>query len=69
MVAEEHADLAAFARPSVRTIEGVDTASPAQGAVKDEKDKGKEDVQKLLKDYEDKVSDLKEKKSKEVMEQ
>src|SRR4249920_1285504 len=35
MVAEEHADLAAFARPSVRTIEGVDTTSPAQSAVQD----------------------------------
>src|SRR5260370_27667235 len=35
MVAEEHADLAAFARPSVRTIEGVHTASSAQGAVED----------------------------------
>lgn len=35
----------------------------------DERDKGKEDVQKLLKDYEDKVTDVADKKTKEVQEQ
>ena len=35
----------------------------------DERDRGKEDVQALLKQYEEKVSDLADKKAKEVMEQ
>jgi ribosome recycling factor len=35
----------------------------------DERDKGKEEVQTLLKTYEDKVTDLADKKTKEVMEQ
>jgi ribosome recycling factor len=35
----------------------------------DERDKGKEEVQSLLKRYEDKVSEMADKKSKEVMEQ
>jgi ribosome recycling factor len=35
----------------------------------DERDKGKDEVQKLLKTYEDKVTDLADKKTKEVMEQ
>jgi ribosome recycling factor len=35
----------------------------------DERDKGKEEVQKLLKTYEDKITDMVEKKTKEVMEQ
>jgi ribosome recycling factor len=35
----------------------------------DERDKGKEEVQTLLKTYEDKVADLADKKTKEVMEQ
>ena len=35
----------------------------------DERDKGKEDVQTLLKTYEDKVTELADKKTKEVMEQ
>jgi ribosome recycling factor len=35
----------------------------------DERDKGKEEVQSLLKKFEDRVGDLAEKKSKEVMEQ
>ena len=35
----------------------------------DERDKGKEEVQKLLKDYEDKVGDVADKKTKEVTEQ
>ena len=35
----------------------------------DERDKGKEEVQTLLKTYEDKITDLADKKNKEVMEQ
>jgi ribosome recycling factor len=35
----------------------------------DDRDKGKEEVQSLLKQYEDKISDMSEKKEKEVMEQ
>src|SRR5207244_4104439 len=35
----------------------------------DERDKGKDDVQALLKQYEDKVTEMTEKKSKEVLEQ
>jgi ribosome recycling factor len=46
-----------------------DTAEKGKEMTEDERDKGKEDVQKLLKDYEDKVTDLADKKTKEVMEQ
>ena len=35
----------------------------------DERDKGKEEVQNLLKTYEGRIDDLADKKSKEVMEQ
>jgi ribosome recycling factor len=35
----------------------------------DDRDRGKESVQNLLKQYEDKLSELAEKKAKEVMEQ
>ena len=35
----------------------------------DQRDQGKEEVQTLLKTYEDKISESAEKKSKEVMEQ
>ena len=35
----------------------------------DERDKGKEEVQALLKKYEDRISEVADKKSKEVMEQ
>ena len=35
----------------------------------DERDKGKEEVQTLLKKYEDKITEMADKKAKEVMEQ
>jgi len=35
----------------------------------DDRDQGKEEVQKLLKTYEDKIQDMADKKSKEIMEQ
>ena len=35
----------------------------------DERDKGKEEVQTLLKTYEDKIDEMAEKKTKEIMEQ
>ena len=35
----------------------------------DDRDKGKEQVQTLLKTYEDKVEDMADKKAKEIMEQ
>jgi ribosome recycling factor len=47
----------------------IDTAEKNKEMTEDERDKGKEDVQKLLKDYEDKVSDVADKKTKEVTEQ
>src|SRR5262249_7434774 len=46
-----------------------DAGEKAKEMTEDECDKGKEDVQALLKTYEDKVSDLADKKAKEVMEQ
>jgi ribosome recycling factor len=35
----------------------------------DERDKGKEEVQTLLKKYEDKITEMADKKSKEILEQ
>src|SRR6266446_6630613 len=46
-----------------------DKAEKDKEMTEDERDKGKEDVQTLLKTYEEKVSDLADKKTKEVMEQ
>ena len=44
-------------------------AEKAKEMTEDERDQGKEQVQKLLKTYEDKVTDLADKKAKEIMEQ
>ena len=46
-----------------------DQAEKDKELTEDERDKGKEQVQSLLKTYEDKVTELADKKSKEVMEQ
>jgi ribosome recycling factor len=46
-----------------------DQAEKAKELTEDDRDKGKEQVQTLLKTYEDKVTELADKKSKEVMEQ
>ena len=46
-----------------------DQAEKAKDMTEDERDAGKEDVQNLLKKYEDKVTEMADKKSKEVMEQ
>src|SRR5438874_6632100 len=46
-----------------------DAAEKAKEMTEDDRDKGKEDVQSLLKQYEDKITDLADKKSKEIMEQ
>ena len=46
-----------------------DQAEKAKDMTEDERDAGKEDVQKLLKTYEDKITEMADKKSKEVMEQ
>lgn len=46
-----------------------DTAEKDGELTEDERDKGKEEVQKLLKTYEGQVDDLADKKSKEIMEQ
>lgn len=46
-----------------------DQAEKEKELTEDERDKGKEQVQTLLKTYEDKVTELADKKSKEVMEQ
>src|SRR5437870_3499980 len=47
----------------------VDQAEKDKELTEDERDKGKEQVQSLLKTYEEKVTELADKKSKEVMEQ
>ena len=46
-----------------------DTAEKNKEMTEDERDKGKEQVQALLKDYEDKVGDAADKKSKDILEQ
>src|SRR5437764_1675308 len=46
-----------------------DQAEKEKHMTEDERDAGKEDVQNLLKKYEDKVTEMADKKSKEVMEQ
>ena len=46
-----------------------DGAEKAGEMTEDERDKGKEDVQALLKQYEDKINDMADKKTKEITEQ
>src|SRR2546421_172963 len=46
-----------------------DQAEKDKEMTEDERDKGKEEVQTLLKKFEDRVGDMADKKSKEVMEQ
>src|SRR5438093_703494 len=46
-----------------------DQAEKAKEITEDERDKGKEQVQNLLKKFEDRVAEMAEKKSKEIMEQ
>jgi len=46
-----------------------DTAEKNKEMTEDERDQGKEEVQSLLKKYEEKISEMADKKSKEVMEQ
>ncbi len=46
-----------------------DTAEKNKEMTEDERDKGKEEVQTLLKQYEDKIGELADKKSKEILEQ
>ncbi|HMC89717.1 MAG TPA: ribosome-recycling factor, partial [Gemmataceae bacterium] len=46
-----------------------DQAEKAKEMTEDERDKGKEEVQSLLKKFEDKVAEMAEKKTQEVMEQ
>jgi ribosome recycling factor len=46
-----------------------DAAEKAKEMTEDERDKGKEDVQSLLKTYEDKITEMADKKAKEVLEQ
>ena len=66
--------LAEEAKVSIRNVrrdanKGFDQAEKAKEMTEDERDQGKESVQELTKTYEDKVSEMAEKKSKEVMEQ
>jgi ribosome recycling factor len=46
-----------------------DAAEKAKEMTEDDRDKGKEDVQALLKQYEDKITEMADKKTKEIMEQ
>ena len=46
-----------------------DQAEKAKEMTEDERDKGKEEVQALLKTYEEKITELADKKAKEIMEQ
>ena len=47
----------------------VDTAEKNKEMTEDERDKGKEEIQALLKTYEEKIQDMADKKAKEIMEQ
>jgi ribosome recycling factor len=62
------------ARVSCRNIrrdgnKHIDTAEKDGDMTEDERDKAKEDVQTLLKTYEDKINEMADKKTKEIMEQ
>jgi ribosome recycling factor len=46
-----------------------DTAEKNKEMTEDDRDKGKEEIQALLKTYEEKIQDMADKKSKEIMEQ
>jgi ribosome recycling factor len=46
-----------------------DTAEKSKEMTEDDRDKGKEEVQTLLKTYEEKIQEMADKKSKEIMEQ
>src|SRR5207302_10344956 len=46
-----------------------DASEKAKEMTEDDRDKGKEEVQSLLKKYEEKIAEMAEKKSKEIMEQ
>jgi ribosome recycling factor len=46
-----------------------DQAEKAKEMTEDDRDKGKEQVQSLLKKFEDKIAEMADKKSKEIMEQ
>src|ERR1700683_1423641 len=46
-----------------------DTAEKEKEMTEDDRDQGKDQVQKLLKTFEDKITDMADKKSKEIMEQ
>jgi ribosome recycling factor len=46
-----------------------DQAEKNKEMTEDERDRGKDEVQKLLKQYEDKITEMADKKSKEIMEQ
>jgi ribosome recycling factor len=46
-----------------------DQAEKNKEMTEDERDRGKDEVQKLLKQYEDKISEMADKKSKEILEQ
>ncbi len=66
-------ELAEDAKVACRNIrrdsnKNFDTAEKDGDLTEDERDKGKEEVQKLLKTYEGQVDDLADKKSKEIME-
>jgi len=46
-----------------------DQAEKAKEMTEDDRDKGKEQVQSLLKKFEDKITEMADKKSKEILEQ
>jgi ribosome recycling factor len=46
-----------------------DAAEKAKGMTEDERDRGKDEVQSLLKKYEDRISEMADKKAKEILEQ
>ena len=46
-----------------------DAAEKAKGMTEDERDRGKDEVQSLLKTYEDRIAEMADKKAKEILEQ
>ncbi len=66
--------MAEEAKVAIRNVrrdanKGFDQAEKAKELTEDERDSGKEQVQTLLKQYEDKVTELADRKTKEIMEQ
>ena len=69
VVTRQIRDNIALVATLIRDTNQNDQGEKDKEMTEDERDKGKEEIQSLLKKFEDRVGDMAEKKSKEVMEQ